>query len=227
MERKFIILSSILVTLALYLINQIVDPNYFVKSVIKIVLFLSIPYIHVKWIKKSTIREVYGIRFNGKRHFFYSVLTGMTSFATIVVAFFLLREELSLDSIGRQVAEGNVMTPATIIAVGLYIILFNSLLEEIFFRGFIFLNLYELKHKKMAYLYSSILFGIYHIGIFKTWFNEQIIALSLFGLIGIGLVFGRLNTHNHNILNSWIAHALADLAIMLIGLGMFWSIINA
>lgn len=227
MERKFIILSSILVTLTLYLINQVVDPSYLVKSVIKIILFLSIPYIHVKWIKKSTMRVVYGIKFNGKRSFFYSVIIGLASFMTIVAAFFLLREELSLNLIARQIAEGNVLTPATIIAVGFYIIFFNSLLEEFFFRGFIFLNLYELKHKKMAYLYSGILFGIYHIGIFKTWFNDQVIALSLMGLIVIGLVFGRLNTHNHNILNSWIAHALADLAIMLIGLSMFWSIINA
>lgn len=227
MERKYIILSSILLTLLLYVINQVVDPSYFVKSIIKIILFLAIPYIHVKLIKKSTIKEVYGIRFGGKRSLLLSVLIGFTSFVTIVTAFFLLKEELSLNSIARQIAEGNVLTPEIIIVVGFYIILFNSLLEEIFFRGFIFLNLYELKHKKMAYLYSAILFGIYHIGIFKTWFNNEVIALSLFGLIGIGLVFGWLNTHNHNILNSWIAHALADLAIMLIGLSMFWNIINA
>lgn len=227
MERKFIILSSLLATLVLYLINQVIDPNYWVKSIIKIILFLFIPYIHVRFVKKSTIKKVYGIRFNGKRSLVYSVLVGMTSFATIIIAFFLLKEQLSLNSIARQLTEDNLLTTASILTVGFYIILVNSLLEEIFFRGFIFLNLYKMKHKKMAYLYSAILFGIYHIGIFKTWFNDEVIALSLLGLIGIGLVFGRLNIHNHNILNSWIAHALADLAIMLIGLSMFWNIINA
>ncbi|TAH63854.1 MAG: CPBP family intramembrane metalloprotease, partial [Gottschalkiaceae bacterium] len=97
----------------------------------------------------------------------------------------------------------------------------NSFLEEFFFRGFIFLNLYKLGFKKGAYIFSSILFSLYHIGIFKNWFNPLLIILAVSGLISVGFIFNYIDTKSKSFINSWIVHILADAAIMLIGLRMF------
>ncbi|MBZ9635369.1 CPBP family intramembrane metalloprotease [Clostridium sp. FP1] len=103
----------------------------------------------------------------------------------------------------------------------MYITFGNSFLEEYFFRGFYLLKSYELKSKKFAYIYSSLLFGVYHIAIFKTWFNSGLVGLALIGLISIGFIFNWLDTRSKNFINSWLVHILADSAIIIIGLRMF------
>jgi membrane protease YdiL (CAAX protease family) len=113
------------------------------------------------------------------------------------------------------------ITAANFIFIAIYITLGNSLLEEFFFRGFIFLNLRQLGKEKFAYLFSALLFAIYHISIFQSWFTLPLMLLSLFGLFTIGIVFNWLNTKTNTIINSWIVHIFADLAIILIGLKLF------
>lgn len=87
------------------------------------------------------------------------------------------------------------------------------------------MNLYELKFKKTAYVYSSLLFALYHIAIFKSWFNIWLILLALTGLISVGFIFNFIDTKSNNFINSWIVHILADMAIMLIGMKMFGIIL--
>jgi hypothetical protein len=65
------------------------------------------------------------------------------------------------------------------------------------------------------------LFAIYHVAIFKNWFSPAIFLLALFGLIVVGLLFSWMDARAHNIVNSWIAHAIADSVIMIIGMGIF------
>lgn len=84
-----------------------------------------------------------------------------------------------------------------------------------------FLNIFELKSKKCAYIYCSVLFGLYHIGIFKTWFNFELLGLVLIRLISIGFVLNWLDKKFKNFINSLIVHMLADSAIILIGLKRF------
>jgi membrane protease YdiL (CAAX protease family) len=99
--------------------------------------------------------------------------------------------------------------------------LINSFLEEFFFRGFVFLNVYETGNKGWAYLFSALLFALYHIAIFATWFNIPLMLLALFGLMVIGFVFNYLDTLSNNFLNSYLVHIFANLAIVLIGLALF------
>ncbi len=57
----------------------------------------------------------------------------------------------------------------------------NSLIEEYFFRGVIFRSLFE-RLPVFAYIISSLLFSLYHLAIFGTWFSGYILFLALFGL---------------------------------------------
>lgn len=221
MKKRYIIISSLIACILLYFVEQVLVVSYVVKTVIKILFFILIPYIQMKIIKKQqTSKAINSERIN-KHHLKMGFLFGILSFFIILITHYLLRNVIDLQSISYDLQNKSKITASSFIFVGLYITLGNSFLEEYFFRGFVFLNLYELKSKKFAYIYSSLLFGLYHIAIFKTWFSIELVGLALIGLITIGFIFNWLDTKSKNFFNSWIVHILADSAIIIIGLRMF------
>jgi len=113
------------------------------------------------------------------------------------------------------------ITPNNFIYVSLYISLMNSFLEEFFFRGFVFITLKKHTNKKFAYIYSSSLFAIYHIGMLLELFYPLTLALLLIGLIIGGCIFNYLNEKNNNIYPSWFVHMFANFGINTVGFILF------
>lgn len=204
----------------LYYIEQIMVADYIFKTIAKIIIFIMIPLIYIKLIKKTKVSKAINLRRLNIKDLKLGILLGSVSLIIVISAYFVLNSFIDMNSIIRDLQTKNI-TPSNFIVIGLYITFGNSFLEEIFFRGFIFLNLYELNLKKTAYIYSSVLFAVYHIGIFITWFNIWLILLALIGLILIGLVFNWLDTKSSNFINSWIVHILADVGVILVGLKIF------
>lgn len=220
-EQKYINISSLTACVTLYFIEQVLEVNYAVKTLSKIILFVLIPYIYIKFVKKSSFVTELNLRNVNKSSFRLGLLFGLTSFLVILLGYFIFKQAIDLQSIASELQQKSKITPGNFALVGLYITLGNSFLEEFFFRGFIFLNLYNMRKNRLAYVYSSLLFGLYHIAIFKTWFSIWIILLCLAGLITVGFVFNWLNTKSNSFINSWAVHILADSAIIIIGLRMF------
>lgn len=218
MEKKFIIISSAIACSLLYYIEQVLLVNYAVKTGLKIILFLAIPIIYIKFIKKESIKESLNLKKIHKTHLKLGFIFGMISFFIILITFFILKDSLDINAILGDMENKSKINKSNFIFIGFYITFVNSFLEEFFFRGFVFLNLYKKNYRKTGYVYSSFLFGIYHIGIFKSWFNPYLIALALLGLISVGFIFDYLDTKSDNLINSWIVHILADSAIIIIGM---------
>ncbi|EYE88618.1 CAAX amino terminal protease [Fervidicella metallireducens AeB] len=221
MEKKYIFLSSLAVCALLYFVEQIMMVDYLTKTLTKVLLFTLVPILYIKFIKKKSLREALNLKKMDINNFKLGLLFGVVSFLIVFGAFLILRNYIDLNSIASELQSKSKITPGNFIFVGLYITIGNSFLEEFFFRGYIFLNLYEQGYKKTAYVFSAVLFGLYHIAIFKTWFNIELILLALSGLIGVAIIFNWLNTKSNNFINSWIVHILADSAIILIGMRMF------
>ncbi|GAA0488063.1 hypothetical protein GCM10008986_12050 [Salinibacillus aidingensis] len=146
---------------------------------------------------------------------------GIAAFIIVLLSFILLKDYINMDGITGDLRSRLNITLETYIFVAIYITFGNSLLEEFFFRGFIFLKLYQANYKTFAYLFSSSLFAIYHMAIFATWFNIWLILLAIVGLFTIGIIFCWLNTKSNNFLNSWILHILADIAVVSLGFYLF------
>ncbi len=221
MKKAYIIVSSLIACLILYLLEQAVAVDYVTKTIAKLVLFVAIPYLYLKLVKKSTVKDSLNLGRFETSTLKQGLILGLASFVIIIAAYFVFRGYIDFNGIAQELQSKSKITPSNFILVGLYITFGNSFLEEFFFRGFIFLNLYNEGAKKLAYLYSSVLFGVYHIAIFKTWFDPLLIALALFGLISVGIIFDWLDTKTENFMNSWLVHILADSAIIIIGLKMF------
>jgi membrane protease YdiL (CAAX protease family) len=220
-HERFIILSTLLACFILYIVEQGVGVSYAIKTILKIFIFVGLPISYVKLIRKQNIREALKLKNVNLRDFKTGFIAGLLFFTIVMGAYFIVGNQIDFDMIAQELQTKLKVTPLNFIFIGLYITFGNSFLEEFFFRGFIFMNLYELRSKKFAYVYSSILFALYHIAIFKTWFTLPITLLALFGLVSVGFLFNWMDTKSRNFINSWIAHILADIAVILIGLRMF------
>jgi len=221
MKEKYIIVSSLLACICLYFIEQVLSVNYLAKTVSKLLFFIIVPIVYINLAKKSDVKTELNLRKLDSKNFKLGFLFGGAAFIIIFIGYFIFGSFIDFNSIATELTSKSKITPANFIFIGLYITFGNSFLEEFFFRGFIFLNLYNSGHKKLAYIFSSLLFAVYHMGIFKNWFNIWLILLCLVGLFTVGIVFDWLNTKSKNFINSWLVHILADSAIIIIGLKMF------
>lgn len=222
-ETRFIVLSSLIACLLLYIVEQVLLANYLTKTLSKVVLFVGIPGAYSSLLGTASVevtekRKGRQLALGGLRA---GLLLGIVAFCIILAVYVLLQGVLDLPAIARELQEKSQITPTNFLLVGLYITFGNSFLEEFFFRGFIFGSLRRLGKAKLAYCYSSLLFGLYHIAIFRTWFNPWLIGLALLGLISVGFIFNWINARYNHFYNSWLAHILADAAIILVGLRMF------
>jgi len=214
--KKLIILTAIISCFLLYYLEQIVQVSYGIKTGMKWLLFFIIPVILDRYIDKRSVQKSFH-----KKGVLFGLLFGSVSFISIILAYILLQNYINFDLITEELQAKSKITAGNFIFIAIYVTLGNSLLEEFFFRGFIFLNLKHLGYRTFAYMFSALLFALYHIAIFQTWFTFSMTLLALLGLFIIALIFNWLNTKTNTFINSWIVHIMADLAIILIGFKLF------
>ncbi len=133
---------------------------------------------------------------------------------TILFAFFLLHPFIDIDALLAELNSLGI-TPLVFPFVALYILLVNSILEEFFFRG---LLPGSLTHSLSRLLIPSLLFALYHISIFLTWFTLPLLVLAVIGIWIGGIIFQIANRLGESILPSWIIHMFADLGILIVGI---------
>ncbi|MBK5252574.1 MAG: CPBP family intramembrane metalloprotease [Peptostreptococcaceae bacterium] len=220
-KKSILVIYSLIAVGVLYYIEQILIPGYIVKSISKILLF---------FVGSKLLQRMLGIRRESISLFKASgislrklVVLGATAFASVLGAAVVLSPQINLTAISGELENALHVNSGNFIAVGIYITIVNSALEEFFFRGFLFMNLKKdsPRERFFAYTYSSLLFSFYHLSIFRTWFDPRLLAVSLAGLVAAGTFFNYLDEKSDSILYSYIVHACGDAAIILIGLEMF------
>lgn len=212
--------SVVVFSLAITLIDAFVQPNYFVKIPIKILFFLALPMLFfVK--NKEEFKDFKKLFVFKKKGILHSLLLGLGVYAVILTGYFLTRNIIDYSNVTTSLTGGMGITADNFIYVSLYISLMNSLLEEFFFRGYGFITLKKHSSRKTAYIFSSSLFAIYHVGMLISMFNFGTLLLLLAGLIIGGCIFNYLNEKNENIYPSWFVHMFANFAINTIGFILF------
>ncbi|HEY5576301.1 MAG TPA: CPBP family intramembrane glutamic endopeptidase [Clostridiaceae bacterium] len=221
MRKGYIVIGSLAACIILYVLEQIITVDYTTKTAVKVLLFTAAPYIYFKLAKKPHLMDGLNLVKLGKSNYRLVMFLGAASFTGVIGMYFLLGGYINFDTILQELRTKAQIYVSNYVFIGAYIILGNSFLEEFFFRGFVFLNLYKQGYKKLAYIYSSILFGVYHIAILNTWLSPLLLGLAVIGLTIVGVVFNWLDSRSGSITNSWIVHILADCAVIVIGLNMF------
>ena len=140
-------------------------------------------------------------------------------FLFLTAGYMLLAPWIDLSAIPEKLRYSDI-TAANFPLIAAYITLGNSLLEEIFFRGFAFLTLRNYTSEKFASLFSGLTFALYHVSIMDGWFHPVWFVVFIVGLAVGGMIFNFLDRKG-SIWCGWLVHMAADLAIMLIGMRMF------
>lgn len=220
MKKIIIMLSIFLFSIAVTFVDAFIHPDYFVKILIKIIFFLALPMLF--FIKnKDDFKDFKKLFVFKKKGILSSFLLGIGVYAIILIGYFVSRSFVDFSKVTSNLTSGMGITSNNFVYVSLYISLMNSFLEEFFFRGFGFITLKKYTSRKAAYLFSPILFAIYHVGMLVGMFHIAVIFLLLAGLIVGGCIFNYLNEKNENIYSSWFVHMFANFAINTIGFILF------
>ncbi len=218
--KSYVILTVLLSTIMMCIVDGIIVPPYFVKSAIKIFMFLMIPMLYFVFYKEKS-EYLKNLFIPKKKDFLLALGLGTGVFIVILGAYFWLKPLINLSTIEEALVSGTGVSADNFIVVAIYISFVNSLLEEFFFRGYAFLILKKEKSKKFAYIFSSLMFALYHVGMTNGWFSILIYFLAMLGLFLGGCIFNFLNDKCENIYPSWLVHMCANFAINTIGLILF------
>lgn len=222
MNRKnsYIIISLFIFSVIVCLIDAVIQPNYFVKIPIKLIFFLALPLLFFVTNRKE-LKEFKGLFIFRKSGILKSLLLGIGVYLVILIGYFLTRNIIDYSNVTSNLTDGMGITSDNFIYVSLYISLMNSFLEEFFFRGYGFITLKKYTGRRFAYIFSSLIFAAYHVGMLIGMFDLGTLALLLFGLVVGGCIFNYLNEKNNNIYPSWFVHMFANFAINTVGFILF------
>lgn len=208
-----IIIISVLCVAVLFFIEQVLNIPYSIKTIFKIPLFVIIPFA----IKKFLLKEKLSY-YMKKNHLKLTLLCSVFVILIIMLAFSIANGFIDTSLIVADFEDRMKITKSTFIFIAVYTIIGNAFIEEYFFRGFIFQSLHNKGLTKSAYLLSALLFALYHIGVFLTWFTIPIMIIVLFGLFSGGMIFAFFVQKTNSVLASYFIHISADIAIVLIGI---------
>lgn len=172
-----ILIYTLIVCVLLYITENIYHPVYAIQMMQKVLSFFILPLI-LAYILKQKVGRVGKVN---RLSILYGVFLGLLSMILIGVTYILLGDMIDWSVI-RMSMESRGITEATFVIVFLYIMFGNSLLEEYFFRGIVHYNMSSIS-RGGAYILSALMFSLYHITIFGTWFSGWILGLALCGLI--------------------------------------------
>lgn len=219
-KRLYIILSVLLLSLVVTFVDTFVKPNYFYKIIVKAISFLLIPVFYFV-LNKEEINDFKKLFIPKKKMILKLIVLAFLIYFGIVGGYFLTRNIIDYSNVSTNLEKSMGIDSSNLIYVTLYISLMNSFLEEFFFRGFGFITLKKYVDKRFAYLFSPLLFAVYHIGMLIGSFHVGMIFLLMLGLIFGGCIFNYLNEKSENIYASWFVHMFANFGINTVGFILF------
>lgn len=193
-------------------VDGVLQPGYAAKSGIKIMMFALVPAVMTFASKMVSVKEIFRFR---KRGFGAALGLGIGIYALILGGWAIVRNWVDFSGIADSLTSTAGVTKENFLYVSLYISFVNSLLEEFFFRGFVYRNLAE--RTRFAYIFSAAAFSLYHVAMMIGWFHPALLVLVLAGLFLGGLIFNWLNEKLGCIYASWLTHMFANFAINTIG----------
>ncbi|MDF2942393.1 MAG: Abortive infection protein [Herbinix sp.] len=217
-SSKRVLLLIITSCAIMALIDAALSPEYFIKSAIKLVLFLILPIIILRKQKDITLKDLLKMK---RKMMLLPILLGIGVYLLILGAYYIIGPYFDFTNVTVALADNYGVKKENFVPVALYISFANSLLEEFFFRGLAFLTLKKLTTRRFAYLFSSVAFSLYHIAIMSSWFNPFLVLLLIVSLFIAGLLFNWLNEKSNTIYTSWLVHMCANFATNTIGFILF------
>ena len=123
------------------------------------------------------------------------------------------------DAVREKVAGMGLNSATKYAAVGIFYAALHSLLEEYYWRWFVFGQLRRVTSLVPAIAISSLGFMAHHVIVLSHYFGWGSF-LSLFFSLGVavgGVAWAWLYHHSRSLLGPWLSHAIVDAGIFLVG----------
>ena len=156
---------------------------------------------------------------------------GLIVGVAVLLLYFMLLQGSSLlegapETIRAKVAEFGLSTPAAYLAFAGFLAVVHSLLEEYYWRWFIFGRLRERVRWPVAVVVSSLAFMAHHVIIVATFFPGRFLTLALPLSLGVavgGGFWAWLYDRTGSLYPAWLSHFLVDTAILAVGYTMVFG----
>ena len=218
MKKLHIPILVIIACIVMGIVDAVIQPGYAIKSAIKIIMFLLIPIVYGLFLKEFNIKNLMK---PDKKGLCIALCLGFVIYGVVLGAYWIFKDVFDFSALTGSLNETTGVNKSNFVWVAIYISFVNSLLEEFFFRGFSFITLKKLTSRRFAYVFSSMVFALYHIAMMIGWFGLPVILISLVGLFIGGMIFNRFDEKSENIYLSWLIHMFANFATNTIGFILF------
>ena len=146
----------------------------------------------------------------------YGIALGGILMVGITAGAWLLIQEEGRTEYIRAILQHWGLTGGWVWLFCLYLVIVNSLLEELMWRGFVLQRLLLVANRPAAILLSGFFYSLYHLVIGSVLFGPMwglIITLLVFGT---GVFWGWMKGLFPGVYPTWFSHLLADTGIALI-----------
>ncbi len=224
MKYQKIILIALLVLpiLILIAVNWLAEPNYLISSIYKII-FIS-PVIYRLLFYKSSLKQSITENFSFllfKKYLKKTILVGIVLSLIYFSAYLIFKNFLDLSIIVENLNKSAKISAGNILLIGFFIVIFNSLLEEFFWRGFMFKELRSNFNSFLSHLLSGIGFSLHHMIFYFSWFSIWLFGIVTIGLIFYAIIMNFIFEKTKDLFSCWLVHAFVDVVQILIALLVF------
>lgn len=189
----------------------------------KIVQF-GLPVFWVVWVCRERLFPL-PLSFPGKHTpgLSLGLVTGVLISCAIAGLYFLLLGTDLLSeattAIQQRIASIGIGSPWRFAAVGVFYALVHSLLEEYYWRWFVFARLRRLMPLAMAIGLSSVAFALHHVIVLWAYFSHvPLVALGLSACVAVGgAIWAWLYDRTGSLYGPWLSHLCVDAAIFGVG----------
>jgi membrane protease YdiL (CAAX protease family) len=155
---------------------------------------------------------------------------GVAMFAAISGVYVrILRESPVLTGLApalrSKVAGFGLDSPAWFVALAVFLSMAHSFLEEYYWRWFVHGALRERLRSSTAISISSIAFAAHHVVVLHIYFPDRFWSATLPFSLGVavgGASWAWLYDRTGSLAGPWVAHVLADAALMAIGFDLLY-----
>lgn len=211
----YIFITTLILSFCMTFVDVYLCPPYVLRSAVKVLFCVGSIVLYCLLFKD----EVDAVRLMfkpNKRGLLISICIGVVLYALMLLTYCILRNWFDFAGIVSGLTDGTA--PQHIPILFAYIALINSFVEESFFRGLSFMILKKHINVKWAYVFSSLLFAIYHVGMMYDWQAIFLFVMSVLGLSVGGCIFNYVDEKTGNIYPSYVIHMCTNFGLNTIGL---------
>ena len=152
---------------------------------------------------------------------FFDLITGVTvgilMFCLILSIYWLyLRSWIDVNLVREKLAKFSDLDRQAFVVSGVYFILINALIEEYFWRWFVYSRCEELKSGKAAVVISALFFTLHHTIGLATFTNWRVALIGSLAVFIAGIIWSEYYRRYRSIWSNYFSHAIADLALYIV-----------